>query len=164
MVIDGGLGSAEHNLPDEIVSQKIVREAQFDLRGFVQLGDLFAGQLPVEAFQVILNLRGAASADNWDDQGLALAQPVKRHLRGGTANFVRQRRHRFSDAELPFIRRVGFAPIASGVRLRRCCLAIFAAENATSQRAPCGDPKVEGARHRQQVAFRLTLCEAVFYL
>ncbi len=28
MVVDGGLGSAEHNLPDEIVSQKIVREAQ----------------------------------------------------------------------------------------------------------------------------------------
>ena len=41
MVIDGGLGSTEHNLPDKIASQQIMRKAQFDFRRLVQLGDLF---------------------------------------------------------------------------------------------------------------------------
>ena len=107
MVIDGALGSTEEHLLHKIVSQEIMRKAQFDFRGFVQLGDLFTSQLPVETLQVVLNLRGAASTDYRDCGDLALAQPVKRHLRGGMSYFVSQLRHRFSDAQLPFIRRIG---------------------------------------------------------
>jgi uncharacterized protein (DUF433 family) len=40
-VIDGGLGSTEHVLPDKIASQEIMRKAQFDFRRLVKLGDLF---------------------------------------------------------------------------------------------------------------------------
>ena len=68
MVIDGGVRSTEYHLHHKIVSQEIMRKAQFDFRGFVQLGDLFTSQLPVETLQVVLNLRGAASADNGDDE------------------------------------------------------------------------------------------------
>ena len=69
-VIDGGLGSTEHVLPDKIASQEIMRKAQFDFRRLVKLGDLFTSQLPVKTLQVVLNLRGAASADNRDSEGL----------------------------------------------------------------------------------------------
>ena len=67
MIIDGGVRSTEYDLRHKIVSQEIMRKAQFDFRGFVQLGDLFASQLPVKTLQVVLNLRGAASTDNRDD-------------------------------------------------------------------------------------------------
>jgi hypothetical protein len=41
MIIDGGVGPAEHHLLDEIVGQEIMREAEFDFGGVVQLGQLF---------------------------------------------------------------------------------------------------------------------------
>ena len=31
MIIDGGVRSAEHHLPDEIIGQEIMRKAEFDL-------------------------------------------------------------------------------------------------------------------------------------
>jgi hypothetical protein len=40
MIIDGGVRSAEHHLPDEIIGQEIMREAEFDFGGLVQLGQL----------------------------------------------------------------------------------------------------------------------------
>jgi hypothetical protein len=41
MIIDGGVCPAEHHLLDEIVGQEIMREAEFDFGGVVQLGQLF---------------------------------------------------------------------------------------------------------------------------
>jgi hypothetical protein len=41
MVVDGGVGPAEHHLLDEIVGQEIMREAEFDFGGVVQFGQLF---------------------------------------------------------------------------------------------------------------------------
>ena len=41
MIVDRGVGPAEHHLPDEIVGQKVMREAEFDFGGVVQLGQLF---------------------------------------------------------------------------------------------------------------------------
>lgn len=41
MIVDGGVGPAENHLLDEIVGQKIMREAEFDFGGVVQLGQLF---------------------------------------------------------------------------------------------------------------------------
>lgn len=73
MIIDGGVRSAEHDLSHKLVSQKVVRKAQFDFRGCVQLGDLFISQLPFKALQVVLNLFSAASADNRDNGGLGAA-------------------------------------------------------------------------------------------
>ena len=35
MVIDGGLGSAEQDLPGEVVRQQIMPKTQFDFCGFV---------------------------------------------------------------------------------------------------------------------------------
>ena len=40
MIIDGGVRSAEHHLPDEITGQEIMRETEFDFGGLVQLGQL----------------------------------------------------------------------------------------------------------------------------
>jgi hypothetical protein len=41
MIVDRGVGPAEDHLLDEIVGQKIMREAEFDFGGVVQLGQLF---------------------------------------------------------------------------------------------------------------------------
>jgi hypothetical protein len=38
MIIDVGVGPAENHLPDEIIGQEIMREAEFDFGGLVQLG------------------------------------------------------------------------------------------------------------------------------
>ena len=43
MIIDGGVRSTEHHLPDEIIGQEIMREAEFDFGGLVQLGQLLIG-------------------------------------------------------------------------------------------------------------------------
>ena len=40
MIIDGGVCSTEHHLPDEIIGQEIMGEAEFDFGGLVQLGQL----------------------------------------------------------------------------------------------------------------------------
>ena len=162
MVIDGGVRSTEYHLHHKIVSQEVMRKAEFDFRGFVQIGDLFASGLPVKTLQVVLNLRGAASTDNWDDWHSALAQPVERDLRSRTSYFLSQLHHCLSDPQLSFIRRIGFGAVASGLGFGG--LGIFAAENATGQRTPRRDANVKGARHRKKIALRFTLREAVFDL
>ena len=48
MIIDGGVRSTEHDLSHKLVSQKVVRKAQFDFRGFVQLGDLFIESVAIQ--------------------------------------------------------------------------------------------------------------------
>jgi hypothetical protein len=134
MIVDVGVGPAENHLPDEIIGQEIMREAEFDFGGLVQLGQLFVRQLPVKRFQVVLNLRGAASSDNRNDDIFALAQPVKCDLRGGATDFVRQLRYNFSDSQLALIRRIIFAAEATGFGICLRSLDILAAENATGQR------------------------------
>ena len=57
MIIDRPVRSTKHDLPHKLVGQEIMGKAQFDFRGFVQFNDLFTGQLPVKALQVVLNLR-----------------------------------------------------------------------------------------------------------
>ena len=40
MIIDGGVCSTEHHLPDEVIGQEIMGETEFDFAGLVQLGQL----------------------------------------------------------------------------------------------------------------------------
>src|SRR5438105_684082 len=55
--VDQPLCAAEHHVPDRLGRQEVVREAEVDLAGGIQLLDLLRGHRERQAAQVVLELR-----------------------------------------------------------------------------------------------------------
>ena len=127
-------GAAEHDIPDPIRRQEVVRKAEVDPAGGVPLLDLLGGQRERQAAEVVLELRELPGPNDGDD--LSLPQPVPGDLRGGLAEGPGHVVHRTSHGQVPLgslheLSLVQPLLLAGGRRL-----AVLARQEAAGERRP----------------------------